>query len=389
MLRSEDGKLYQIPNWYTANPNGNGGYIVNKKIYKELGSPKLETFEDLHSYLTMVKENYPNVTPLEVGVAGQGIEIMYGGYSEYKPYLSRANPADGQLTSIFTDPIFRENLQYVSELFRERLITQDAFTQSNDQVVEKLNSGRVAVFVNGDVVNAGRVANQALQATDPEAGYEVIWPIGKAGVDIAKVTPNNYNSLGWNVLVITKNAADPERIFAYLDWLTSEEGQRVTNFGPPGLYWDEFDADGVPIWNEQGLTAPQSEKDGNKLGTFNWAGNTTFIDTTKAKMDQQLPEDKRNWTTTAQQAVTWKTSSNFTEFVNMDPLPDSEEGTIAAMVNDIFNESFAKTIYASSDEEVLSILDKAQADADKSGYAKLLQYKTEKWQDNLRKMSGK
>ncbi|MGE7052209.1 extracellular solute-binding protein, partial [Paenibacillus glucanolyticus] len=33
LLRSPDGKLYQFPNWYTTQPNGNAGYLVNKKIY--------------------------------------------------------------------------------------------------------------------------------------------------------------------------------------------------------------------------------------------------------------------------------------------------------------------------------------------------------------------
>src|SRR5699024_11337140 len=34
MLRSEDGKLYQFPNWYNSEPFGNAGYVVNKKIWR-------------------------------------------------------------------------------------------------------------------------------------------------------------------------------------------------------------------------------------------------------------------------------------------------------------------------------------------------------------------
>jgi len=69
MLRSPDGKLYQFPNWYTNRPNGNAGWVVNKKIYKELGSPKLETTDDLYNYLKLVKEKYPDVIPLETARA--------------------------------------------------------------------------------------------------------------------------------------------------------------------------------------------------------------------------------------------------------------------------------------------------------------------------------
>ncbi|QQZ59665.1 extracellular solute-binding protein [Paenibacillus sonchi] len=386
MLRSEDGKLYQFPNWYTSSPNGNGGWIINRKIYKELGSPKLETYDDLYAYLKLVKEKHPDVVPLEVGAKGRGLETMYGSFAENKPYLPKANPVGNTLQSIFEDQVFIENMQYASKLFREKLITQDMFTQTGDQISEKLKTGRVAVYVDGDVVNPGRGADTALRTTDPDAGYDIIWPIHKAGLDATKITPNNYNSLGWNVLVITKNAKDPEAIFSYLDWVTGEEGQRILNFGRQGLYWDEFDADGVPILNEAGLNTPQGDKDKERIGRFNWVGNTTFIDQTKAKMDAQLPADKQNWTTLAQQKVTWKTSKNFTEFVNLDPLPDSEEGTIATAVNDIYQEAFAKTLYAKSDDEVLSLLNKANEDAKKAGYEKLLKYQTEKWQDNLSKM---
>lgn len=386
MLRAEDGKLYQIPNWYTSSPNGNSGWIINKKIYKELGSPKLETFDDLYAYLKLVKESMPNVVPLEVGAKGAGIDIMYSGYAENRPYLNQAAPEGNELKSIFTDSIFIENMKFASKLFREKLITQDVFTQTDDQLGEKLKTGRVAVYVDGDVVNPGRSANTALQELDPEGGYDIIWPIYKAGLDPQKITPNSYNSLGWNVLVITKKAKDPEAVFAYLDWVTGDEGQRITNFGPPGLYWDGTDSEGVPVQNDKGLNATQAEKDKEKLGSFNWVGNTTFIDLTKSKMDQQLPEEKRNWTTQAQAAVTWKTSLDFTEFVNLDPLPDSEEGSIDTIVKDIYTEVYAKALYAKSDEEVESLLKKADEDAKRAGYEKLLKYKTEKWQSNLAKM---
>jgi len=44
MLRSEDGKLYQFPNWYSSEPFGNAGYVVNKEIHDALGAPELKTF---------------------------------------------------------------------------------------------------------------------------------------------------------------------------------------------------------------------------------------------------------------------------------------------------------------------------------------------------------
>ncbi|MNI62195.1 hypothetical protein D3C73_1175030 [compost metagenome] len=55
-------------------------------------------------------------------------------------------------------------------------------------------------------------------------------------------------------------------------------------------------------------------------------------------------------------------------------------------MNDIYLEVYAKALYAKSDEEVLSLLNQANEDANKAGYEKLLKFQTERWQGNLNKM---
>ncbi|MFC5471518.1 extracellular solute-binding protein [Cohnella suwonensis] len=389
MLRSDDGKLYIFPDWYTSSPNGNGGWVINTKIYKELGSPKLETFDDLYAYLKTVKEKYTDVIPLEVGFSGKGIEVMSSGFAENHPtqFASmRYYPEGDKLVSIFKDPVYKDAMLFANKLFREKLITQDAFTQKDDQVKEKLKTGKVAVLVFDDAANYGREGHNAWKAIDPSGGYQAIWPIHKAGLDPNKILVNEYNSLGWNAVVITKNAKDPEAIFAYLDWSTSPEGQRILFFGPQGLFWDEADSNGVPIPNEAYKTTPEEEKDKLKLGSFVWAGNTTYVDSSKAALEMTLPEEQRNWSTVAQSTIYWKTSMNMTEFVNLDPLPDTEEGIAQSAVKDLYTEVRAKLMFAKSDEEVLAIIDKADKDSVKLGFDKLLDYHTAKWKGNLEKM---
>ncbi|AYB42592.1 extracellular solute-binding protein [Paenibacillus lautus] len=394
MLRSPDGKLYQFPNWYTNQPNGNAGYVVNKKIYKELGEPKLETTDDLYEYLKAVKAKYGDqVVPYEPHVQGQGIEVLYSAFAEnaLTRWISiRGVPNGDKLTSIFTDPIFRESMQYSAKLFREKLISQDAMTQTADQVKEKVNTGRVAVYAASSPTENAMNAHAELTAKDPEAGYFMIWPIHKEGLDKNKIFPGTYTQLGWNVSVITKSAKDPEAIFAFLDWYTGPEGQSVLMWGPPGGYWDGFEEDGVtPKFTEKYVTDAAGLGKLQAITTnLHWNGNTVFVDTAKAKYESTLPEEQRNWSTRWQYEITWKTQANATEYINLDPAPDSEEGIIRQRVEDIFTESRAKALYAKDDAEVLAILDKAEADAQAAGYDKLLAFKTTKWQENVAKMKG-
>ncbi|RED65291.1 ABC-type glycerol-3-phosphate transport system substrate-binding protein [Cohnella phaseoli] len=393
MLRSDDGKLYQFPNWYTSTPMGNGGYMINKTIYKELGSPRLETFDDLYAYLKLVKEKFPDVIPFDIGYGTQGISILYSGFGEdhTAAYTSYGFvPSGDKLTSLFANPAFKETITFASTLFREKLITQDALTQTRDQVVEKLNTGKVAVYASYDTADLGSQATVELKKNDPNAGYTMIWPLRKEGVDPNKVYPNNYDSIGWNVNVITTEAKNPEGIFAYLDWLTGEEGERIIFWGPEGLYWEGTDEDGAPIWTEKFKTdVEERTKFMAVTDSFQWAGNTSFIDGSKASNNMKLPEDQRDWAAEAQFTIAWKTSFNTTQFSNLTPDPASEEGKVLQKVADIETSVIAKGLYAGSDEEVEKIIMDGEDAANKAGYVKLLEYETARWQENLKKMNGK
>lgn len=394
ILRSDDGKLYQFPNWYTTQPNGNAGYVINKKIYTDLGSPKLETTEDLYNYLKLVKEKFPNVIPYQPHLAkdGQGLDVLYSAFKEndHKFPSMRAVPQGDKLTSIFTNPEYIEFMQYAAKLFREKLIAQDAMTQTLDQIEESILNGNVAVFAAASPTDFAMKAHAGLAAKDPNGGYFMIWPIHKEGLDKNKIFPGTYTQLGWNVSVITKSAKNPEAIFAFLDWYTGPEGQSINMWGPEGTYWKEKEEDGItPKFTEKYTSdAAGLAKHQEKTTNLNWVGNTVFLDQAKAKYESTLPEEQRNWSTKWQSEITWKTQSNATQFINLDPLPDTEEGIIRQRVEDIYVEARAKALYAKDDAEVAAILEKAEKDAMAAGYQKLLDYKTKRWHENQKKLKG-
>jgi len=391
--RSDDGKLYLIPDWYVGGgyQNGSGGYAVNRKIYKEMGSPKLETLTDLESYLRAVKQKYPNVIPLEVGTP-YDIKMMYSAFKENStPFFARKMffPDGNVLMPITEDPAFKEFMLFASKLYRNKLMTQDVFTQKIDQMVEKLSQGKAAMALDVNLAKWARVPNSTLRAQDPNGGYEFIWPIHKEGQDKNKIYPNYTGREGGGKIVITKKAKDPERIFAYLDWATSDEGQSVLWFGPPGFLWDKKDENGIPIPNDKYKTMDKAELDKLQISDNMVAGNATWVNLAKVARDNLLPEDQRDFTTTQQVNICWKTSMDITAFANTEPQGESEEGIILQSAKDIFDQAFSQMIYAKSDEEVVSILNKTHEDMNKVGFPKVLEFIQKKWQDNLNKINGK
>ncbi|MBS4176134.1 extracellular solute-binding protein [Lederbergia citrea] len=395
MLRAEDGHIYQFPNWYTSQPNGNSGYVVNEKMYKELGSPKLETTDDLYAYLKQIKEKYPDIVPYEPG-QGDGLDILYSAFGEDHTTAfvgMRAVPKGDKLTSIFADPVYKESMLYISKLFREKLISQDALTQTSDQVKEKVMTGKFAVYAGSSPTVNSNLADSILRAEDPDAGLKMVWPFHKEGLDKEKIWTGSWSQLGWNVSVITKAAKNPEAIFAFLDWYTGPEGQRHIFWGPEGLYWEGTHSiegiDEAPVFTDKFVTdVAERDKLMETTDPLQWTGNTVYIDKSKTEFELSLPEEQQNWATRYQSQITWKTQYNTTEFVNLSPMPDSEEGLIEQRIHDIYDEAHAKAVHAKSDADVIKILEEAEKSAQAVGYDKLLEFKTNKWKENLAKMNG-
>lgn len=394
MLRSPDGKLYQFPNWYTNRPNGNAGWVVNKKIYKELGEPKLETTDDLYAYLKQVKEKFPKVVPFETDLAkeGHGLDQIYSAFKEDNFTFTRffAVPDGDKMKSIYKDEPFRESVVFAAKLFREGLMTQDAMTQTRDQVDEKLINGRVAVYASANPTVYAMTADAELRKKDPEDGYFMIWPIHKEGLDKNKIYPGTYNKLGWNAAVITTSAKNPEAVFAFLDWWTGPEGTTLQFWGLEGEYWQGYEEDGyTPKFTEKYVTQRDPlSKYQKDMDPVMWVGNTVFADDTKGKYESTLAEDERNWATYWQYQITWKTQGDATQFVNMTPLPDTEEGIAYQRVKDIWLQVRAQTLYTKSDEEALALLDRAHEDSMAAGFEKVMDFYVQKWNENKALMNG-
>ncbi len=392
-LRSGDGKLYQFPNWYTKTPRGNSGWLLNTKIHHELGSPPLETYSDLYTYLKLVRSQYPDVVPLSLGRIETDLDILFAGFGEDMPISyarMKAYPDGDQLTSILENEAWIQSMLLASKLYREKLLDQEVFTQTHYQVMEQLNAGNIAVLASINAANEGREAHNAWRSVDPQGGYEMIWPLHKVGIDKHKVFANDYNTLGWNVNVITTNADNPEGIFAYLDWMTGEEGHRIMFFGPPGLYWDEVDTDGYPIPNETWLRTPESVRDEQDMEGYVWAANSTYIDQARAKVLTQYPDQLEDWTTQAQMDIVWRTSKDVTEFLNIDPPLESDIGMLTEQITDyesgIIAQYMRGILFAKNDQEVRQLIEQAKRETEQLGYDRILEYRTDRWHQNLRRL---
>lgn len=402
MLTHTDGKLYGIPNWFNNfeemdTVGTNRGWIINQKIHKELGEPSLETLDDLYAYLKLVKANYPDVVPLESAYTSNGnIQVqnfIYGGYGDGRSvlytkiegYFAVPNEETKQLTSIFDDPAFKGSLEWVNTFFQEKLLSQDTFTQKLEQFTEKLNNGKVAVAGVYEANKWGKEANDALG----EEVYMYIKPPVNAGVDRSTLKISDKSNLGWNFNAVTVDAEEPDRIFAYIDWMIGYEGTRVYAYGPEGDLWEGFDPDTqVPNLKPKYHELTQEEKDEYKFRNWNMQGswaNSVISDNLAALDPESMTFDGK-----AQRFYAKNGGYIITDqFSGLDAFEAGSNLELARQnIVKIMSEATAKLTFAKTKADFDSVYEKAKTEVLNAGYEDILEFNTNVWQSNLEKIGN-
>jgi ABC-type glycerol-3-phosphate transport system substrate-binding protein len=395
LLRAADGKLYSFPNWASpiGNLSGNAGWLVQQKYYNELGRPELKTYDDLYAYLKALKEAYPNVTPLSLNAGFSSNAVIYGGMKagNNPGYIHEHLFMDnGTLKTSLEDPSYQKTLLFINKLYRERLVAQDLFIMNDDRLQEMVRNGLVGVLCLDDIFDSSGVIepNMELAAENPSFNLLPVNPIVKAGVRMEDVFTNFSNAAGWNVNVITKDAKEPEKIFALLDWMFGNVGQLVLTLGVPGKYWipGEYSPEGYPEMTDAFFTATNEEIDAEWCDS-NWVGNTVFVDNLakyvyeKTGVAQQLKLDQFNYT--------WNHSVDSTELTHVQPELNSDMGVLWQNIDGIYAQAIPEIVLASSEAASRAAINKYIAQLRASGLQRLLDYQFGILNDNLVKIGKK
>jgi putative aldouronate transport system substrate-binding protein len=175
----------------------------------------------------------------------------------------------------------QENFHFFNRLYREGLLDKECFTDFGTQVQEKLNSGRaLSVWYTLWLANS---ANNELQ----KAGKANMQYINMPVRSNSQVKENKKRSIRLEITrpfdsyIITKNVRDPARLFALIDWASSEEGQVLLQSGIEGVHYTIKNGKRVPTpaFIKGMNTDPEyAEKNGFSLFSFLGAAKTFAAD---------------------------------------------------------------------------------------------------------------
>lgn len=248
----EDGNIYSYPNSFMLpedleehdNIGSNECFLVRKDIYEAIGSPDMSTQEGFYEAVKKAKELYPTVDGRPLIPIGAHFFDETGNVSFDKylmNFLAIDQERDGKVYDRYTDPEYISWLKFFRRMGEEGYLANDVFVDTRTQMEEKLAQGRYfcMIYQYTDML----AQQKLLYADDPDKVYMAIeGPRNSNGAD-PQLPISSIN--GWTVTLISKNCKDPERAIAFIDYLISERGQKMTYLGVEGVTYEMVD--GKPV----------------------------------------------------------------------------------------------------------------------------------------------
>jgi len=359
-----DGKFYTLRNNFStedewnanknALPNG-AGIAVREDLLAELGNPKLETIQDFENVLAQVKSKYPDMIPMVSN------KYWLGGYFKVQFGVTGGWYDDnGKLIHYLRQPETLEYYKFMNRLYRNGYMIADNWTFKDDTTDREFSlSGKA--FANEHVVRLADELNAAAESQGLDYTFKMITPLGE--------NPRVYNTgIGWSGVFITKKNKNPEASIKFMEFMFSDEGQRLGMWGVEGKDWT-LHTEGHPEFKYDRSDADLINKEGHS-----WWGLFSASAVTEG-LGNYIPGKQ---VTTAAQMLKEHTEYR-PEIGLVVTEPDSEEKAIETKLEDMIKNEEVKIYLAQSEEEAVAAYNNMMAIAEKIGLSKLETWANEKY----------
>jgi len=351
-----DGNFYTIRNNFAtqeewdASPNAiisPGALGFRQDIMEELGNPALRTLEDLENILGQVKAKYPDMIPL---LLDKNWGSYYFKYQFGIPTVTtNLYEQDGVVSYFVNHPNTLDYYKYINRLYRNGYITGENFAfkdtlRDNDYVQKGL------VFAEVDNVNDIDNMNSQITLGD---NYKLTHLVNPLGTDT-----KYYNaSVGWSGVFITKENSNPEASIKFMQYMFSEEGQKLGFWGIEGKHYK---------WNEEKQYPEILYKQGDSEYINSEAIGFWGLMSNSAALDIADP----NYDSAKVKKAVKDTMVLVPELGLLIPKSDSEEGVILSKLEAMISTEEVRIFMANSEEEAEKYYQDMLAKAEQIGLSK-------------------
>jgi len=243
----EDPSIYTLPLAGVGQTyfDAGGGFQIQHQVLEALGYPEIKTVQDYENAIKSYLEQNPTT---EDGQPRVGLSLNGG---EWQILITVTNPAfyatgapdDGEfyvnqdnyeVMMHYQRPEEREYFRWLNHMNDIGLLDKESFVQKYDQYKAKIASGRVLGIIDQDWDYSE--AENALKAEGKFGATYANFPV-TLNEQYKEASFMGTGYLGGYGIGITVDAKDPVRTIKFLDYLASEEGQILVNWGIEGKHY--------------------------------------------------------------------------------------------------------------------------------------------------------
>lgn len=233
-----DGHIYGV--YSVVGFSANTSTMIRRDWLKNLELEEPVTMEDWDKTLTAFKENDPNGNGLqdEIPMIAPLTPIDYA-YGLLGSYVE----TDDGLIDRFEAPYYMDYVKLCADWYNRGLIDMEYLTrgQNGDANRQLLYNSISGVYYGAP--SELTIITGALRETIPDAEFGAIAPMEGPG---GRNVPSRAK-FSWP-FSISAQAKEVEKLLTYMDWMFTEDGYLLNNFGVEGEHYDMVD--GEPILRE-------------------------------------------------------------------------------------------------------------------------------------------
>ena len=382
----ENGDIYGYPNSaYTpeavethSNIGSNQTFLVRKDIYEAIGSPDMTTQEGFEAAVKKAVEMFPEIDGKSLIPIGSHI-FEENGCNSFDNFLMNflAVPyeKDGKLYDRHTDPEYLSWLKFFRKLGEEGYLSSDIFVDQRTQMNEKVAEGRYfcMLYQRTDIADQ----ESTLYEKNPDSIYIAVdGPKNSKGDDY--VLPTNTIN-GWTLTLISKNCKHPDRAIAFLDYMMSEEGQKMISLGVEGEMYDMVDEKAVLKDDVRKLLTTDRKKYDELYG----ADDAYWMLQNNVMQLDWMPE--KQYPLNQMEEWTYPYTRYLGEY-EVTKQDDSEMSRINSRIDKLWGKTLPRLLLAKSDEEFDQLFETFVEERETLGYSQLVKEHQKTMEENKKRL---
>lgn len=237
-----------------------------KDMLDELGMKEPTNLEELDAVFAAVKEKWPDVTPLVFAVTTWTLE-PFKTWNNCTLQEFMLND-DGTCDIVAKTDAFKDYLKYCNSMYQKGYINADNFSWESADSAAAMSSGKAFARV-GNTQGTNSDILSGLKDIAPDAEIYEMKPLSDY--------PLINSEIGWCGTFITKNNEYPEESVRFMQFLFSDEGQRLSQWGREGIEYT-MDDRGLPVFSEEWQASIDNNTNTDEYNTNYYFGGSKILE---------------------------------------------------------------------------------------------------------------